>query len=256
MYDPSDPRSALAATPEGGKTGGGRICRAPNTPKFYETPPQEDDANGRTWYARGQNFIVAYTEAKPGATFSRKGQIDEYVVLLSRTSRRAAEIARRREEIGRAAYTLAFVPPGDSSGDRAEGRAAGAPVHHPLGRPRGEMPNAAAYARPHPNIPPFQAWPEPKGGYRIRSYSLDVPRQEGPLRPHLPLHDLHGELHRPAQRPARRHQALAAPSRRFRAVLARARGRVHPRHPLAVDAEHAPVARRTTTSIAPRRRSP
>ena len=35
--------------------------------KFYQTKPQEDDKNGKTWYARGQNFIIAYTEAAPGA---------------------------------------------------------------------------------------------------------------------------------------------------------------------------------------------
>src|SRR5438093_414672 len=50
--------------------------------KFYQTSPQETDKNGKTWYARGQNFIIAYTEAEPGATFARKGQVDEYVVLL------------------------------------------------------------------------------------------------------------------------------------------------------------------------------
>jgi hypothetical protein len=39
--------------------------------------------------------------------------------------------------------------------------------------------NAAAYAEAHPNIPPFQSWPAPPGGYRIRHYSLDVPPQPG-----------------------------------------------------------------------------
>jgi hypothetical protein len=39
--------------------------------------------------------------------------------------------------------------------------------------------NAAGYAQAHPNIPPFQPWPDPPGGFRIRHYSLDVPAQPG-----------------------------------------------------------------------------
>ena len=39
--------------------------------------------------------------------------------------------------------------------------------------------NAAAYRHPHPHIPPFQEWPAPPGGFRIRHYSLDVAPQPG-----------------------------------------------------------------------------
>lgn len=39
--------------------------------------------------------------------------------------------------------------------------------------------NADSYAEPHPNVPPFESWPEPVGGYRVRVYSLDVPDEPG-----------------------------------------------------------------------------
>jgi hypothetical protein len=39
--------------------------------------------------------------------------------------------------------------------------------------------NASSYAEPHPNIPPYQAWPAPPDGYRIRVYDLDVPPVKG-----------------------------------------------------------------------------
>ena len=39
--------------------------------------------------------------------------------------------------------------------------------------------NAESYATPHPNMAPFEPWPDPIGGYRLRSYSLDVRPQEG-----------------------------------------------------------------------------
>src|ERR1044072_3314460 len=80
MYDTADPRAALSK--QKSSTPPPVEFAAAEYAKFYETEPQEDDATGKTWYARGQNFIIAYAEAKPGATFTRKGQIDEYVVLL------------------------------------------------------------------------------------------------------------------------------------------------------------------------------
>jgi hypothetical protein len=81
MYDTSDPRSALSAAPKSSVKPATEFAAA-EYGKFYETAPQDSDKNGKTWYARGQNFIIAYTEAAPGATFARKGQVDEYVVLL------------------------------------------------------------------------------------------------------------------------------------------------------------------------------
>ena len=39
--------------------------------------------------------------------------------------------------------------------------------------------NAGSYARPHPNIPPLENWPAPPDGFKIRLYSLDVPKVPG-----------------------------------------------------------------------------
>ena len=39
--------------------------------------------------------------------------------------------------------------------------------------------NAASYATPHPNLPPFEPWPEATGGAKIRTYSLDVAATPG-----------------------------------------------------------------------------
>ena len=85
MYDSSDPRAALNAPAKGAKTA--TEFAAAEYAKFYETEPQESDRNGRTWYARGQNFIIAYTEAEPDATFTRSNQVDEYVVHRSNAAK-------------------------------------------------------------------------------------------------------------------------------------------------------------------------
>ena len=81
MYHSTDPRAALAATPVGTKPAATHFAGAEYA-KFYETPPTENQNGARTWYARGQNFIVAYSEVQPGATFERQNQPDEYVVLV------------------------------------------------------------------------------------------------------------------------------------------------------------------------------
>ena len=79
MYSSNDLRSTMAPA---------TTKRAPSSfapadyGKHYETEPDEATATGKTWYTRGQNFLVAVTEAKPGWTFERKGQVDEYVIML------------------------------------------------------------------------------------------------------------------------------------------------------------------------------
>src|SRR6266849_6227494 len=50
--------------------------------RFYDTEPQETTAGARTWYARGQNFVLAYTQAESGAEFARTNQLDEYTVFV------------------------------------------------------------------------------------------------------------------------------------------------------------------------------
>src|SRR5581483_10157682 len=178
MYDSSDPRAALAsATPKSAAKPVTEFAAAEYA-KFYETKPQEDDANGRTWYARGQNFIIVYSEAKPGATFSRKGQVDEYVVLLHDAAT-TADITAGAEKKSIGGYSLTFVPPGDSSVTLPKGGRLVRMFTTHSSDLAAKCQNAKAYEKPHPNLPPFQAWPVPKDGYKIRNYSLDYPLEEG-----------------------------------------------------------------------------
>lgn len=177
MYDRSDPRAALAPAGSGRPPPAGGY--APSSyARFYETPPQEDSPQGRTWYARGQNFVVAYTEARDGARFERRGQPDEYVLLLPDAAT-SAVVTAGGERQDCAGDALVFVPPGDSL---VEIPRAGRIVR--LFTVRSEdlaarAPNAAAYATPNEAIPPFAAWPAPRDGWRIRRYGLDVAVEPG-----------------------------------------------------------------------------
>src|SRR5690606_7865234 len=113
MYESYDPRSRLspqaAAKPAAAATG----FAAAEYVKFGALPPAETTRGSRTWYGRGQNFVVAYSEVEPGARFERRGQKDEYMLFLPEQGE-GARIEAGGEAVDIPGYTLAIVPPGDS----------------------------------------------------------------------------------------------------------------------------------------------
>ena len=81
MYEAHDPRSKLAAQGTGATAAPAGFAAAAYV-KFHELPPVEQTAQARTWYGRGQNMVVGYSECEPGAQFARHGQVDEYMLVL------------------------------------------------------------------------------------------------------------------------------------------------------------------------------
>src|SRR6185369_6195710 len=84
MYGPDDPRSnlgaaastaAVASTPYA--AGSNLRFAAAEYVKFHDLPGHHSANPGRTWYARGQNFVISYSEAAPGTVLSREDQADE-----------------------------------------------------------------------------------------------------------------------------------------------------------------------------------
>lgn len=178
MYASNDPRAALNTAKSGGVGSADGGFGASSYALFGETRPQIDDENGRTWLARGQNFVVAFTEAKPGACFERIGQVDEYVLLIEALEPRAI-VTANGETVDVPGAHIAMIPPGDSV---VELPAGGVFVRLFTSRSADLTvlaSNAGAYADPAPFIPPLQPWPEPPGGFRIRRYSLNVPAEHG-----------------------------------------------------------------------------
>ncbi|MCO5161035.1 MAG: hypothetical protein M9939_07855 [Mesorhizobium sp.] len=174
MYDQSDPRSTLAGSPKPAPARVHESFFGSELALFYETAPQEDDANGRTWISRGQNFVVAYSEAKQGGVFSRSDQPDEYAVIVPDAETRV-EIATADGSTVVPGYSVAFVPPGKSS-IRMLTSGTLVRLFTPKSKDMADAAsNAAAFSGPHPNVPPFQPWPDPPGGFKVRWYTLDVP---------------------------------------------------------------------------------
>ncbi|MCJ8140061.1 hypothetical protein [Falsirhodobacter halotolerans] len=176
MYDKSDPRAQLAPAPKGPAKVLTGLVAEEQLATFYDTPPQIDDAEGRTWFIRGHNFVVAYSELNPGGSLTRQDQIDEYVALMPDAPSILVAGEDRAELAG---GHIAFLPPGASSVTLPEG---GVLVRLFTARSRDMVENcanAAAYEKPRTHIPEFAPWPAPPEGLRLRSYSLDVPPEKG-----------------------------------------------------------------------------
>ncbi len=139
---------------------------------FFDAPHEVDEAT-RNWYVRGQNFVLAFTEAEPGAVFNRIGQVDEYLLLLEHQGT-SARITWNGESTEVPGYSVVIVPPGDSTVTLPHG---GRVTRLYTSRSTdlvAKCPNAANYATPKPHCAPLVPWPEPVGGWKVRSYSLDV----------------------------------------------------------------------------------
>lgn len=176
MYKDKDPRAELfAAASAPARTG---LIAEEQLALFYDSAPQDQGAGWRSWYQRGANFVLAYSEAEPGAVFARDDQPDEYVVLLP-VDGAGAVIETTDEQVAVAANSITFVPPGASRVTLPDG---GVLVRLFTSRSAdlaAQSSNAAAYDRPRSHIPHFEAWPVPPDGWRIRTYSLEVPAEPG-----------------------------------------------------------------------------
>jgi hypothetical protein len=179
MYDTSDPRAALAATPPAAAPpAASGAFAAPEYGRFHAEPPHETAAGTRNWYVRGQNFVLAYTEAEAGAVLARAAQVDEYVVILPDTGT-TARITAGGESKDVSGPSVVMVPPGPGA---VEALTAGRIIRLVTSKAAdlvARCPNAASYAAQRERIPAFAPWPEPAGGCRIRAYSLDVPKEPG-----------------------------------------------------------------------------
>jgi hypothetical protein len=175
MYDKSDPRSTLVSG--AGPAVGVKLSEA-QYGLFYQETPTEQDENGLNWYSRGQNFIVAYSEAARGARFVREQQPDEHMVLLpDRDTPAIIDAAGQSERSD--GFSLIIMPPGASRISLPNGGRIVRIFSKRAEDIATKCSNAAAYESQQPTIPPLENWPEPKGGYRIRVYSLDVPIKPG-----------------------------------------------------------------------------
>ncbi len=167
------------------------------------------------------------------ARLERLEQTDEYVLLIPERDV-PVTVAAQHEVQEVPGFALVVVPPGKSAitvhkaGTLIRIFSAGSPDLNALAS------NAAAYSRPHPNIPPFVPWPAPPEGFRLRVYDLDVAPQPGRFGRIWRCSTLMVNVHSAGARAAGPGASVAPSSRRLRTGLTGAQGFIHASHPLAL----------------------
>ena len=127
-----------------------------------------------TWYARAQNFAVGYSALQAGDELSWSDPDYEYVVGVVEGSIGIETAAGSGEAH---ADAVAIVPPGDSV-IRARTDAVVFRVFAPVPVSlKDAILNWSSYDTARDNVAPFELWPEPVDGYKLRIYQYaDIPQ--------------------------------------------------------------------------------
>lgn len=175
MYNPADPRSRLMTS------GPATVDQIglPQVGRHYDEPPHVTANKVKSWYVRGENHLSAYSEAEAGARFERKDQPDEFMILLPEAETELA-ITWNGTTTNVQGYSVVFVPPGHSVIEVKSGGTISQWFTTKSEDLVALCANGDGYVH-DPYVAPVEAWPEPPTGFRVRAYSLEVPRQEGRL---------------------------------------------------------------------------
>lgn len=176
-YDPSDARSTMPTTPS--RVPSATEFSPAEYVRFYAEPPVIEDERRRTWYARGQHFVVEYSEIDGEVVLEREGHPDEYMLIMP-DGGTSAEARTSDETIRMPGRSLAIIPPGDST---LTVRGAGRVIRLFSSRTTDLAllaSNAGSYREDHLNLAPLEYWPGPVGGFRLRIYDLSLPTLESP----------------------------------------------------------------------------
>jgi len=178
-YGASDPRSALTSSKPAAivdrYSGMGYA-------ELSELPAVAEPAGRRDWFVRGQNFVLGWSIVSGTTDFGPRTDAEEHVVIsVDPGIALTVEAGSERQEIP--GERLVVLPPGKSRViATGEGRVVRL-MRSTSDDVAGLAINAADYSTAHHNIPAFEGWPAPVGGFRIRAYDLTVPtRPDSPFR--------------------------------------------------------------------------
>ena len=139
--------------------------------EFAQTKPQIQEPDGSpTWLSRGANFVVAVTRVRVGTVLARTRQPDEYMVIAP--PELGLHMAAGAGVLEAEADSLTIVPPGDST-VTAKGEGYIYRIFSTQAEDLAKLSaNAAVYADGAPEVAPLEPWPDPVGGFRLRTYPL------------------------------------------------------------------------------------
>ncbi len=178
MYHTSDPRAGLSAKPAGTPVPPITAYGGCEYVRFYQELPQESGPAGKTWYARGQNFLIAITDPAEGTVLAREAQPDEYAIILY-DPKIEVEITTAQGTQVVKGNSLAFIPPGRSSVKVLKPGRIVRMFTTQSADLVAKCLNGASYKEPKPVVAPAASWPMPRDGLKLRVYTLDVPSDPG-----------------------------------------------------------------------------
>jgi hypothetical protein len=175
VYEKDDPRSSLATATAPRPDSGDAIAAAQYLDFHRIASPDATTPDGRTAIVRGQNVVLAHTDAREGDELDN-GTLDGELAIVVTEDSPVFSVLTDDGSTAIDGPGLVVVPPGASRirvhGDGPLVRLIEATEPAWRDRPA----NADAYAEDHPRVALLRRWPEPAGGYALRYYRLaDVP---------------------------------------------------------------------------------
>ncbi len=168
----SDPRARLTSLGPSSKPV--EAYGAASYAKFYETNPQIETEAERSWIARGQHFVVVYSELRKDSGVARSNEQDEYFLLVPDPAA-SLQVSSGGQSTKVPGNSVVIVAPGDSSVEALSDTTIVRIFTSRASDLAARASNAASYEVDAPNLLPLESWPEPVEGYKTRVYGLDVP---------------------------------------------------------------------------------
>lgn len=179
-YPKGDPRAALNAGKDGSTDHQGAFFGLEHA-MFREHKPYRETKAARSWLVRATNFIIEYTDFDGEDEFARVGQPDEYMVVLHDATL-SGSIEFKGERTPLPGQTLAICPPGDTV-LRVSGKGQLLRFFSSRAKDLADLSvNAAHYKQLDPLVAPIVDWPDPVGGFKVRTYDITHrPAKFGPI---------------------------------------------------------------------------
>jgi redox-sensitive bicupin YhaK (pirin superfamily) len=143
--------------------------KATHARHYCEQPESTDKDGSKHWITRAANFVTIVSDAAEGAVLARTAQADEYMIFVVSGSV-LVEAGAERSEAGD--ETLLIVPPGDSRVIVRRDARIVRVFSNQASDLLAAAGNASIYADGAPEITPITAWPDPVGGFKLRTYRL------------------------------------------------------------------------------------
>jgi len=144
--------------------------------RFYAREPDRQHLGARIWTARGQNFVLSYGEVERRGVLEFD-ELEEHMLLLP-DPEGAARIVTPDDVVEARGGSVVVLPPGESTVE-LDGRLRFVSLVRSTSPLAAFAENAASYESAHPNIPSFESWPAPPGGFRVRVYDATLPPSPG-----------------------------------------------------------------------------